>query len=55
VLLGNGNGTFGTPSNFATGLNPYFIIAKDFNGDGKTDLAVANLDGTLTILLNTGY
>jgi hypothetical protein len=54
LLLGNGNGTFtqaaGSP--YAVGHGPYQIAAADFNGDGKLDLAVANLtDGTVSILL----
>jgi hypothetical protein len=54
LLLGNGNGTFtqaaGSP--YAVGNGPYQIAAADFNGDGKLDLAVANLtDGTVSILL----
>jgi hypothetical protein len=54
LLLGNGDGTFtqaaGSP--YAVGRGPYQIAAADFNGDGKLDLAVANLtDGTVSILL----
>jgi hypothetical protein len=54
LLLGNGDGTFtqaaGSP--YAVGRGPYQIGAADFNGDGKLDLAVANLtDGTISILL----
>jgi hypothetical protein len=54
LLLGNGNGTFtqaaGSP--YVVGHGPYQIAAADFNGDGKLDLAVANLtDGTVSILL----
>ncbi len=54
LLLGNGDGTFtqaaGSP--YAVGQGPYQIVAADFNGDGKVDLAVANLtDGTVSILL----
>jgi len=54
LLLGNGDGTFtqaaGSP--YAVGHGPYQIAAADFNGDGKLDLAVANLtDGTVSILL----
>jgi hypothetical protein len=57
ILLGNGDGTFNLAQNstFATGSNPWAIIAADFNGDGKLDLVVANQDdGTLTILLGNG-
>jgi hypothetical protein len=53
LLLGN-DGTFtqaaGSP--YAVGLGPFQRAAADFNGDGKLDLAVANLtDGTVSILL----
>ena len=54
LLLGNGDGTFtqATGSPYAVGHGPYQIAAADFNGDGKLDLAVANLtDGTVSILL----
>ncbi|HXZ10908.1 MAG TPA: FG-GAP-like repeat-containing protein [Candidatus Sulfotelmatobacter sp.] len=54
LLLGNGDGTF-TPASgspYATGKVPYSIVAADFNGDGKLDLAVTNLfDNTVSILL----
>ncbi len=54
LILGNGDGTFtqaaGSP--YVVGRYPYQIAAADFNGDGKLDLAVANLtDGTVSILL----
>lgn len=45
VLLGNGNGSFQTPQFYPqtqmTGANSYSIIASDFNGDHKTDIAVS--------------
>ena len=54
LLLGNGDGTF-TPASgspYSVGSYPYRIAAADFNGDGKLDLATANLsDGTVSILL----
>jgi len=54
LLLGNGDGTF-TPASgspYPVGKDPYAIAAADFNGDGKLDLAVANLtDNTVSILL----
>lgn len=45
LLLGNGDGTFthvsGSPC--SVGQGPYAIIAADFKGDGKLDLAVAKI------------
>jgi hypothetical protein len=54
LLLGNGDGTFKEASNspYSVGKGPTAMTAADFNGDGKLDLAVANLtDGTVSILL----
>ena len=33
---------FGPPKTYAVGTNPVAVVVGDFNGDGKTDLAVAN-------------
>ena len=43
VLLGNGDGTFQPPVTDAVGPEPDAIVAGDFTGDGRTDLAVAEL------------
>lgn len=54
LLLGNGDGTFtqASGSPYAVGHGPIALAAADFSGDGKLDLAVANLtDGTISILL----
>ncbi|MEG4329333.1 FG-GAP-like repeat-containing protein [Microcoleus sp. herbarium5] len=46
--------TFAPQVPFATGTRPRFLCIGDINGDGKPDLAVANLyDNTASILLNT--
>ena len=42
VLLGNGDGTFQPQVTYAVGSVPIAIVAGDFNGDGRLDLAVAN-------------
>ena len=45
VLLGNGDGTFQTEVEYPVPAPPLFVLAADFNGDGKLDIA-AGLDGT---------
>ncbi len=42
VLLGNANGSFGTPFNFTTGGNPFLVFAKDITGDNRPDLVLAD-------------
>jgi hypothetical protein len=41
-------------TNYTVGTNPIKVVRADFNGDGKIDLATANNDSTVTILLNNG-
>ncbi|MEG4108445.1 DUF4347 domain-containing protein, partial [Microcoleus sp. S13_C5] len=46
--------TFAPQVTFATGTNPVSVSTGDFNGDGKPDLALANVSSnTVSILLNT--
>ena len=52
VLLGNGNGTFSSPTYFFDG-GASSIESADFNGDGKQDIAAAGSNG-LAILLGNG-
>lgn len=59
VLLNNGGApvTFTQPpgSPIAVGMSPQQVVIADLNGDGKKDLAVANLnDGTVSVLLGVG-
>lgn len=63
ILLGNGDGTFAPPVNYATQYYPNSLAVGDFNGDGKLDIAVTNLcgdsntcqrKGTVSILLGNG-
>ncbi len=53
VLLGNGNGGFGSATTYPSGTNPINVMVRDFNGDGKADLAVPN-QGTSTISILSG-
>ena len=46
MLLGNGDGTFNSRTDYATGAYSHSIVTADFNGDGKIDLATANEDQT---------
>jgi len=58
VLLGNGDGSFGTAAVYLSGTTSYYsahaIAVPDLNGDGKADLVVSNVDGTIGVLINNG-
>jgi hypothetical protein len=55
ILLGNGDGTFQSYTDFTVGDNPDQIAIGDFNGDGRLDMAVANgSSNTVSVLLQVG-
>jgi hypothetical protein len=62
ILLNNGNGTFAPAMIYSSGGElPGNVATADFNGDGKSDIAVANDNlsfygnyGTVGVLLNNG-
>jgi len=55
VLLGNGDGTFQPARTLNVGITPAFVAVRDFNGDGRQDLAVANFrSSTVSVLLGNG-
>ena len=52
VLLGNGAGSFSTPTNIPFGSPPLSVAVGDFNSDGKLDLVVGNGSGVMLLLGN---
>ena len=56
MLLGDGDGTFqALGRRFAVGSYPASMVAGDFNGDGRLDLATANSDSNdISVLLGNG-
>ena len=56
ILLGSGDGTFQSQIEYPVGVNPFGIMAADFNHDGKRDLAVVCNNGSygVWILLGNG-
>src|SRR2546422_444695 len=46
--------SFAAKQDFPTGITPFSVTVGDVNGDGKLDLAVANVNSnTVSVLLNT--
>jgi hypothetical protein len=67
VLLGNGDGTFRTPTDYDSGgVYAYSVAVADVNGDGKPDIIVGNgcasgtsgincsAEGVVSVLLGNG-
>jgi hypothetical protein len=55
VLLGNGNGTFQTPTSYPAGIAPYRVATAALSSSGNTDVLVTdNSDGSLLVLLGKG-
>ena len=55
ILLGNGDGTFQPARNNVLGAQSFFVVAGDFNGDGKQDLAWPNYgSNAVSIQLGNG-
>ena len=59
VLLGNGDGSFGSATNYQVGSDsfswPLSVVARDFNSDSNSDLAVANFGSdNVSVLLSDG-
>ncbi len=46
IILGNGNGTFQSPTTLTAGNNPVAIVAVDLNNDTRTDLIVTDLNSS---------
>jgi len=54
ILLGTGGGLFTPGIDMPTGTQPIQIVSGTFTLTGKQDLAVANLDKTITVYLGHG-
>ena len=55
VYSGDGQGNFLLSASYAPiGGGPDWIVADDYNADGNVDVAIANLDGTASIMLGDG-
>ena len=54
ILLGNGNGTFQTPSEIDVGTVPNSMAVLDLNRDGIKDVAIGGGNTELSVLLGLG-
>ncbi len=51
LLLGNGDGTFQAVKPYSGFINPGALVAGEFNGDGRADIALVTTGGPVTVLL----
>src|SRR6202041_2122350 len=54
IFLNDGNGNLQKPISRSLSKTPTALAVADFNSDGLADLALANTDGTVSILLGKG-
>jgi hypothetical protein len=54
VLLGRGDGTFQDQMRTPLGTKVNSVVAADFDGDGNADLAIGDLNTTVTVLMGRG-
>ena len=54
LLINNGDGTFANPILYPAGNSPMKISAGKINADNFIDLAVANENGKVNVLINSG-
>jgi FG-GAP-like repeat/PASTA domain len=55
VFVNNGNGTFQDKRDYRPGKFPRSVAIRDLNGDGRLDLATANVDAnTVSVFINPG-
>jgi hypothetical protein len=54
VLLGKGDGTFGSPIVTPSPVNPNALAGGDFNKDGKLDLAITSWESGGSLVIFTG-
>jgi hypothetical protein len=53
--VGNGDGTFGPPTDFIVGTDPFPIVTADFDRNSEPDLAVGNyMSASVSVLLGKG-
>jgi FG-GAP-like repeat len=54
ILLGNGNGTFQTPSEIDVGTGPNSMAVADLNRDGIKDVAIGGGNTEFSVLIGVG-